>query len=208
LGFAKGESVDPTSTIRSAGAPDIERLIDILATAFESDPFMTWLLPAAETRLRGVRRLFTQLVLTRMNVDGECYVTEHGGAVWARPGGWRISARRQLRTLHVLARTVGRHLPRALSAVATLDHHHPDEPVHWYLEALGVSPGHQRRGIGSRLLEPVLNSCDTDRVPAYLETATERNLAFYHRIGFQVCDEFDLGKGPHIWTMWREPHRR
>jgi GNAT superfamily N-acetyltransferase len=44
-----------------------------------------------------------------------------------------------------------------------------------------VRSGHQRQGIGSRLLEPVLACGDNDRLPAYLETAAERNLVFYQR---------------------------
>jgi GNAT superfamily N-acetyltransferase len=93
----------------------------------------------------------------------------------------------------------------AISGTATLEWHHPDEPAHWYLEALGERSAHQGQGIGTRLLEPVLATCDADRLPAYLDTATERNLVFYQRLGFQVHEEFDLGNGPHIWTMWREP---
>jgi ribosomal protein S18 acetylase RimI-like enzyme len=198
--------MDQTPTIRRAGAPDTDVLADVLAAAFENDPFMTWLLPAATTRLHKVRRFFTLFVLSRMDVDRECSITEHGATVWAPPGKWRTPASRQVPELLGLARTVGRYLPRALSAVKALEKHHPDESTHWYLEALGVRPGHQGQGIGSRLLEPVLARCDTDQLPAYLETAVERNLRFYQRLGFHVREEFDLGSGPHVWTMWRKPN--
>jgi ribosomal protein S18 acetylase RimI-like enzyme len=197
--------MDRTPTIRRAGAPDTARLADILTAAFDNDPFITWLLSATETRPRRLRRFFTTLVLSRMDVDRECYISEHGGAaVWAPPGAWRMSAGQQVRALPGLARTVGHHLPRALSSIAALEGRHPDEPAHWYLEALGVLPDRQGKGIGTRLLEPVLTRCDAERLPAYLETATERNLALYERLGFQVREEFDLGNGPHFWTMWRD----
>ena len=42
--------------------------------------------------------------------------------------------------------------------------------------------------------------------PAYVESANERNLAFYQRHGFEVVEEFTLlGKGPRVWGMWRNP---
>jgi hypothetical protein len=42
-------------------------------------------------------------------------------------------------------------------------------------------------------------------VPAYLETGTERNVAFYTRHGFKVIEELHLPKGPPVWLMWRDP---
>jgi hypothetical protein len=44
--------MDQASTIRRAGTRDKHALADVLSAAFENDPFMTWLLPATETRLR------------------------------------------------------------------------------------------------------------------------------------------------------------
>jgi GNAT superfamily N-acetyltransferase len=200
--------MDRTPTIRRAGVSDTERLAEVLAAAFEHDPVMTWMLPGADSRRHGVHRLFRLLVLSRLEVDRDGYLTEHGAAIWAPPGAWRLSVGQQLRAFPRLVRSVGRHLPRAISGTATLERHHPDEPAHWYLEALGVRPGHQGHGIGTRLLEPMLATCDADRLPVYLETATERNLVFYQRLGFRVREEFDLGNGPHIWTMWRNPGAR
>ena len=49
---------------------------------------------------------------------------------------------------------------------------HPREP-HWYLALLGVDPALQGRGFGPHLMQPVLDRCDSDRLPAYLETDTE-----------------------------------
>jgi hypothetical protein len=39
--------------------------------------------------------------------------------------------------------------------------------------------------------------------PAYLVTGTERNLAIYRRLGFEVIAETGLPDGPHLWGMWR-----
>ena len=58
------------------------------------------------------------------------------------------------------------------------------------------------------MLAPVLQRCDREGVPAYLEASTVRNRALYERQGFAVTEEFVLGRGaPTQWHMWREPRR-
>jgi N-acetylglutamate synthase-like GNAT family acetyltransferase len=90
---------------------------------------------------------------------------------------------------------------RGLRAVEAL---HPAEP-HWYLAVLGIEPERQGEGNGGALIQPVLEDCDRQEVPAYLETARERNVDFYTRHGFRVTDELELPDGPPVWLMWRDP---
>jgi predicted GNAT family N-acyltransferase len=52
----------------------------------------------------------------------------------------------------------------------------------------------------------VLELCDSERLPAYLESSKERNVDFYARHGFRVTSELRLPKGPPMWPMWRSPH--
>ncbi len=81
----------------------------------------------------------------------------------------------------------------------------PDEPT-WYLQILGVAPGQQGRGIGTRLIAPALALADAKGEPAYLETGEEINLRFYERAGFQVREaaaQLAPAPGPTHWTMYR-----
>ena len=81
----------------------------------------------------------------------------------------------------------------------------PEAP-HWHLPFLGVSPEHQGHGLGSALMRPILERCDRERIPAYLEASTPRNRALYLRHGFVVLNEMRLPDGgPPLWRMWREP---
>ena len=129
-----------------------------------------------------------------------------GAACWLPPGRWHLPARRQLALLPSLLRIAGRHAPRFLRVMMLVESRHPDERAHWYLPALGVDPGSQGRGMGSRLMHPILERCDRDGVPAYLEASTPRNRALYERHGFEVTEELQLPRGgPPIWLMWRDP---
>jgi ribosomal protein S18 acetylase RimI-like enzyme len=69
------------------------------------------------------------------------------------------------------------------------------------------APRRRRRaeGLGSALLAQVLARVDADGMPAYLESSSERNLAWYGRHGFEVTGEVAIPGGPRIWPMWREP---
>ncbi len=54
---------------------------------------------------------------------------------------------------------------------------------------------------------PALARCDAEALPAYLETATEANIALYAAFGFVVTHEWTVWKGPRCWSMLREANR-
>jgi GNAT superfamily N-acetyltransferase len=77
---------------------------------------------------------------------------------------------------------------------------------HYYLFQLGVSPQMQGRGIGSKLIEPILHKADNLGFKCYLETETDKNVKFYEKNGFHVEQEITVPKhGLKYWTMIRNP---
>jgi ribosomal protein S18 acetylase RimI-like enzyme len=96
-------------------------------------------------------------------------------------------------------------LVRTMRAMTRIEVAHPLQE-HYYLSVLGTDPGRRREGIGSALIQPVLELCDAERTPAYLETATEENVGFYARHGFEVQRRLELpGGAPPLWLLWRAP---
>ena len=92
-----------------------------------------------------------------------------------------------------------------LQVQSLVDGNHPREP-HYYLFAIGTLPELRGRGIGSKLMRPMIERMDRERAPAYLENSKQQNLAFYERHGFEVVKTVQLpGGGPNLWLMWREP---
>jgi ribosomal protein S18 acetylase RimI-like enzyme len=188
--------------VRKATPSDSSALAAVLARAFHDDPVMSWVFPDPSRRVGQAARFFS-LRLRTLVPDGEVYTTDglDGGAVWAVPDRWRVSATDGLRMLRL---GLGWRFPRIVRGLTRIEMRHPHEP-HYYLAILGTEPSMQGRGVGSALLEPVLASCDADEIPAYLESSKERNVAFYARHGFRVTEELDLPKGPRVWLMWRDP---
>src|SRR5262249_24908653 len=96
-------------------------------------------------------------------------------------------------------------LMRSNACVSLLEKRHPRFP-HWYLLLLGVDPPAQGQGVGKALVRPILERCDREGLPAYLETGKERNVRFYASLGFDVMEEIALpGGGPKIWLLLRNP---
>ena len=62
--------------------------------------------------------------------------------------------------------------------------------------------------MGGRLIRPVLEQADASGAVCYLETETERNLAFYERHGFRVAAEARVPRlDLRTWSLVREPLR-
>lgn len=137
---------------------------------------------------------------------GEVRVTEDASAVslWNPPGGNRLGA------AHVEAAIDERVLPLLGAAGRerweefghTLDSIHPREP-HWYLGVVGVRASRRGQGLGGKVIRSLLEDPIARDHPAYLATGSERNLAIYRSLGFEVLSETDTRGGPHLWGMWR-----
>jgi N-acetylglutamate synthase-like GNAT family acetyltransferase len=75
------------------------------------------------------------------------------------------------------------------------------------LALLAVSPNSQGKGIGGILLEPILKQADSQGLPCYLETSTEKTVRFYQKHGFDIIWSGELLKNsPYWWAMKREPN--
>ena len=193
--------------VRVAEAGELSALARTLARAFADDPVTCHLIPPG-TRRRAERvAAFMALGAKPAIGDRTVWTTAElsGAAVWRRPGRGRVPAREAWRDGPEAVRAFGRRLPVGLAVLRAIESRHPPEP-HWYLEILGTEPAEQGRGVGGALMAPVLDRCDEDGAPAYLESSKERNVLYYERFGFRVTGEIDLPKGgPRIWPMWRDP---
>lgn len=70
--------------------------------------------------------------------------------------------------------------------------HQPIVPF-YYLWFIGVHPEHQGQGIGSKLLEEVIEFYKNEGRPFYLETSVASNLPWYQKYGFKIINEIDIG---------------
>ena len=193
--------------VRRAGAGEVEALARTLARAFRADPVSRYIFPDPSRRGIGLARVFAVQLSSTYLARGEVYATARceAGAMWMPP----IGRADPLADLLVQLRLAPRLRTRVVAAwrlAHLLGSVHPAVP-HYYLATLGTDPAFQRRGLGSALLRPVLEHCDREQLPAYLESSREENVAFYTRHGFAVTGTVVApGGGPRLWLMWRPPH--
>jgi len=182
----------------------------MLVRAFEHDPLWAAVFPDPARRERGTRALF-RYMLRYGALRGEvAFVGEsaRGAAVWLpdrergadlltglRCGALGLPAAAGWATLGTLA--------AVMDSVTALRRRHCLRPYR-YLALFGVDPAHQRRGVGTALVRPMLERCAAEGLDVWLETETSEDVAFYQRLGFRVCEETVLaGIGVRLWGMLR-----
>lgn len=191
--------------IRRAEPADRHVIVEVMKAAFHDDPVAQFLQPRQSKRTRGIAS-FTNTALRLPPGRREVYLADGGAAaaIWSPPDEWPLSFREGLPFMLRNLRTPFR-FPVAMRFFAAAEGLHPEEP-HWYLDLVGTRPDHQGKGIGAALLRPVLDRCDEQGLPAWSYSSSRQNLAFYHRLGFDVLDELLLVEGaPPVFPILRPP---
>jgi GNAT superfamily N-acetyltransferase len=172
-------------SIRTATSADAERCLAVLTLAFACDPPCRWAWPDPQQYLEAFPR-FARAFGGGAVDHGTAYYYERfsGVACWLSPGA----------------------APDEASLVRVIEDTVADErEAHWYLPLIGVDPAHQGKGIGSALLSQVLKVCDGQKVCAYLEATSHRNVPLYERHGFEAVGNIQAGNSPQIIPMLRKP---
>jgi GNAT superfamily N-acetyltransferase len=196
--------------VRPARRADIGELSRVLARAFYDDPVASWEVPDDAVRKEKLHHLWTALTRHHHLAGGGVEIAAHDGtinaaAVWDPPGRWHYRRREELRMLPRLVWAFGWDLSRSAALTEAMKNTHPEEP-HWYLAIVGSDPAIRGKGFGQALMRSRLDRCDTEHLPAYLESTNPANLPYYQRFGFEVTGEISLpDDGPTLWPMWREP---
>lgn len=191
---------------------EYEEAAVVSARAFQTDPFFAFLSTHAIRRARGLS-LWSHGVCRNLGPKGRLLTARDGTSIvgvaaWIPPGGYPYPIGDQVRLQLSALRALYREPPaltKGLKYIAAIDKAHPKEPL-WYLQLLVTDPERQRQGVGTALMEGVLDECDREGLPAYLETQKEANLAYYARFAFEVEKTLHpVAAGPPLWTLRRQP---
>jgi GNAT superfamily N-acetyltransferase len=196
----------PPPAVRRCLPAERDRALATVIAAFASDPVLRWVWPSDE-RYDACAPAFFGALLDVRREAGEVWVADGGAAVamWDPPGGLYLQVPEERWT-----RLREAYTPAERAAWAAFDAAlsvPPEAGPHWYLGVIATAPDRQGQGLGRAVTTPVLAAADRVGLPAYLETATERNLAIYGRLGFAVEREVDVPGGPRAWLMRREAGR-
>ncbi|WP_198152580.1 GNAT family N-acetyltransferase [Tsuneonella dongtanensis] len=196
--------IDLGGTLTRASRHDARQVGEITADAFRDDPFNRWLLGTQA----GIRGVFVPLARHVYVPNGFSYrLGDEGAAMWMFPGGddrLGFLALQKLR-FNALFRASNGAIGRIEHAVAAMEAAHPAFD-HAYLFTIGVRARSQGKGLGRRLMSPVLEACDRAGLPAYLENSNPRNHGFYRSCGFEHVQWIEAEPGaPPLEAMLRQP---
>ena len=173
---------------------DLERLADVATDAYVDYPLHNWLTKGKYDRTAS--KLIMQITLKTMTKDAVIYADSeemNGFAVWI-PFGFTgsktlpflFSGGLKL-ILHSGLGIIGRLLTYETYAM-NLKKEYTDN-YDWYLYNLSIKKDAQGKGIASKLLRPMLEFCDDEKMVAYLETNKESNVSLYKHYGFELKKE-------------------
>ena len=180
---------------------DLNRLAEVAADAYQDYPLHNWLTKG--TYDAKASELIMDITLKTMAEDALIYADSeemNGFAVWL-PFGFTGSktvpflVNGGIKLLfHSGLGIVGRLLTYetyAMNLKKEFTNHYD-----WYLYNLSIKKGAQGKGIASKLMRPMLQFCDDERMVAYLETNKETNVGLYRHYGFELMKEELIPKTP------------
>jgi ribosomal protein S18 acetylase RimI-like enzyme len=168
-----------------------------LAEAFSDHPLMHILAPDQKRRADVAKWFFGAAINYGLRYNGEvsCNDDASAAAIWFPPGHTHLSPVRMLRAgMGAMPFKAGINgtLRFVRAMPVTEAFHKAVDGPHWYLLAIGTRPDVQGTGLGGALVELGTAQADKAKIPCYLETATESNVAFYRKRGFEVTGEAEI----------------
>ena len=190
---------------------DLDRLAEVAADAYKDYPLHNWFTKGKYDPKAS--KLIMQISLRTMSEDAVVYADSeeiNGFAVWL-PFGFTGS-----KTLPFLANggmslilhsgpgIIGRLLTYETYAM-NLKKEFTDN-YDWYLYNLYIRKDAQGKGMASKLMRPMLQFCDDERMVVYLETNKQSNVGLYQHYSFELMKEEQIPKSTVThYAMVRDP---
>ena len=190
---------------------DLDRLAEVAADAYRDYPLHNWFMGGKYDKIAS--KLLMQISLKTMTEDAVIYADSeeiNGFAAWL-PFGFTgnkaipflLSGGLKL-ILHSGLGIINR-LSAYENYAMGLKKEYTDN-YDWYLFNLSINKDAQGKGIASKLMRPMLQFCDDERMVAYLETNKEANVGLYRHYGFDLMKEEQIPKSNVThYAMVRDP---
>jgi GNAT superfamily N-acetyltransferase len=195
--------------VRVATRADVPRMAATLAAAYPDYRWTCWALPedGRAQRLSRWAELWGALVPV---LDGTAWVSDDvtAAAAWVAPDAPPPAADVQAVIDRDLPRVFGARQPVVMASQRLGALGRPEEP-HWWLTAVGTRPASRHQGLGTAVLQPVLERSDADGVPAAATVYTSTAVRWLQRSGFAVTHSTRTAVDHElpIWTLVRQPER-
>ena len=170
-----------------------QTILDILYRSFTDNKSINYTVKQDSKRSSRIQKLLEYSLFQGENY-GKIYLSnDHTAcAIVLFPSKKKTSLKGIVWDLKLVLKCIGiENVFKVLKRETQLKKQHPSFPfLHlWYV---GVSPENQGKGLGTKLIQEIIEDAQNLNLPIFLETSTERNFPFYEKLGFQQFAKVNL----------------
>ena len=180
--------------MRRADYSDRDLIVNILAKSFDDNKSVNYIVKQDEKRAMRMRKLM-EYSFDVCYLFGDIFLTDDrkGCALIVMPDKKKTTLKSIMLDAKLALSVIGlSNIKKAMNRESMINKLHPKEPF-YYLWFIGVDPSEQNNGIGTKLLNDVINEAKSKHRPIYLETSTLKNIPWYEKFGFTVYEKLDFG---------------
>ncbi len=184
--------------------------VETLVRSFWDDPLTEYFFPDEKKRKEHLPVFMTYRVKQGI-LNGQVYATSskfEGIAIWKHSEQVNRSLLNDLRIGgFTLFRKVGLAKLREMMNVDQFTSSRREEysiKPYLHLGPVGVDPELQGKGFASKLIRPMLDNLDSEKLNCYLEAQSESNVSLYQHFGFEIVAKSTVPNTdiPH-WDLMR-----
>ena len=194
--------------IKQLNIKDKDKVVEILYSAFESDPIMSYFF-GDEYQKSG--KYLMKYICDAVEVSNSfllgAFVNEElkGVASITPPENQQNSDTETTNSLdEQFAIAVGKSVISRMETYSQIKKANKPSQPHFYLDILGVMPGSQGQGIGKAIIKELheISQASSQSTGVGLETGTENNVGFYQYLGYSVTATTDIDNTK-FWFMFK-----
>ena len=193
---------------------DVKKACVVAGEAFQDDPVMVFVYPDKEERKQKAQYGFYALYNFGLK-HGLAYATSEnleGITLWLPPdkvyhSTWTMMRYGGFYTM----RKVGLK-PKVMKRTMMIfnyeeERHKELVPYdHWYFQQISVKPEEQGKGYGGLLISTMLKTIESEGLPIYVDTNTEKAMSIYQKYGFEIIEHGIIPETSiPLWCMLRQP---
>jgi hypothetical protein len=176
-----------------ASSDNKELIVDILSQSFEDNQSVNYIVKQDNKGKQRTRALM-EYSFEICAMFGEIYLSEdkNACALVLYPHQKRTTIKSIWLDLKLIFYCVGLSgLQKTLNRESLIKKMQPKEKM-YYLWFIGVVKSNQHSGIGTKLLNELIQDSNSKNLPMYLETSTLKNIPWYESFGFKIYHELKL----------------
>lgn len=172
---------------------DKNLIVDILTNSFDTNQSVNYIVKQDQKRVQRVS-LLMDYSFEVCYLFGDVFLSndKKACALVIYPDKKKTNLKSILLDVKLILSSVGlKNIKKAIARESMINKIQSKE-LKYYLWFIGVDPEYYNKGIGSILLDEIIEDSEHKKRPIYLETSMLKNLPWYEKFGFQIYHELDL----------------